>query len=286
MAFWSDKKLLQNLPTVIFPSDASKIDVSGYKLSVGDQIYVTKDLDSKAEQTVINLSSNSIKEIPAGQFALIRTKEKISIPLNAIGFISVRAKTKFKGLINVSGFHVDPGYSDYLIFSVFNAGPKAIPVKENDDIFLIWFADLNEDNSKAKGDCGFDQGIPSDFIGHLNLQVDSTAALGSKLDGFENEVAQFKRWTYPIIAIIAATVVGIGWWGIQSIYDLKIDAEVSQSQSTDMSKSIEDLRTQYQELRLNLDSQKNLGSQKQTIESINDRLTNIEKKLVSPKSAK
>src|SRR5690606_30973506 len=124
----------------------------------GDQIYVTKDLDSKAEPTVINLSPNSIKEIPAGQFALIRTKEKISIPLNAIGFISVRAKTKFKGLINVSGFHVDPGYSDHLIFSVFNAGPKAIPVKENDPIFLIWFADLNEDNSRPKGDCGFDQG--------------------------------------------------------------------------------------------------------------------------------
>ena len=48
--------------------------------------------------------------IPPGQFAFLLTEEVVSVPPDALAFISIRAKTKFRGLVNVSGFHVDPGY--------------------------------------------------------------------------------------------------------------------------------------------------------------------------------
>ena len=43
-----------------------------------------------------------------------------------MAFISIKAKLKFRGLVNVSGFHIDPGYRGKIIFAVFNAGPQPI----------------------------------------------------------------------------------------------------------------------------------------------------------------
>lgn len=54
--------------------------------------------------------------IPKGQFALLITEEIVKVPNNALAFISFKAKYKYKGLINVSGFHVDPGWYGKLTF--------------------------------------------------------------------------------------------------------------------------------------------------------------------------
>jgi hypothetical protein len=43
--------------------------------------------------------------IPPGQFAFLLTKEVVSVPADALAFISIRVKTKFRGLVNVSGWH-------------------------------------------------------------------------------------------------------------------------------------------------------------------------------------
>jgi dCTP deaminase len=48
------------------------------------------------------------------------------------------------GLINVSGFHVDPGFYGKLIYAVYNAGPSEIHLSRGTEMFLIWFADLDK----------------------------------------------------------------------------------------------------------------------------------------------
>ena len=60
-----------------------------------------------------------------GQFAFLLTDEIVEVPDSAMALISIKAKIKWRGLINVSGFHVDPGFKGRLIFSVYNAGPGA-----------------------------------------------------------------------------------------------------------------------------------------------------------------
>ncbi|MGI4742816.1 MAG: dCTP deaminase domain-containing protein [Janthinobacterium lividum] len=106
MSFLSNKRLLQILPTCINPYDPGRIESGAYELSMGNEYFTTnaetatKTLLSEREQFVIE----------PGQFALLITKETISIPASNLGFISVKAGVKFRGLINVSGFHVDPGF--------------------------------------------------------------------------------------------------------------------------------------------------------------------------------
>jgi dCTP deaminase len=283
MTFWSDIKLRENLNKVISPADQTKVDISGYRLSVGEKIFITKDIDKNSEPTSVSLMIESYREIPSGQFALISTQEKVTVPKNSIGFISMRAKTKFKGLINVSGFHVDPGYSDHLVFSVFNAGPKPIPIQKGDDIFLIWFADLDQENEKSKGNCGLNGAIPSHFISDLNLQVDSAAGLAKNFRSIQDKLDLAKAWGLFLAGLLIAFLT----WVLSTINNLDVQSKIFESNIEVSSKLDEDLRDQLQSLKLKVadqsaaltNSTSDYDAQKKIFIEVNKRLESIEEKL-------
>lgn len=75
---------------------------------------------------------------------MLYAMEFVSVPDHAVGFISVRTSEKFKGLVNVSGFHVDPGFKGHLKFSVYNAGNNCICLDYESECFLLWFCSLDK----------------------------------------------------------------------------------------------------------------------------------------------
>ena len=109
-----------------------------YELGVGPEAYIT------SKPTTRPTSARCQGQIPPGQFGLLITRETVYVPDNAIAFISIRAGIKFQGLVNVSGFHVDPGYRGQLKFAVYNAGSMDIVLDQDERVFMIWYADLNE----------------------------------------------------------------------------------------------------------------------------------------------
>lgn len=158
MAFWSSNKLLseQSIHNLIQPFEDDEVEQSSYTLHIGNEVFVTKDhrnSDSRHVRTKLKLNQDF--EIPAGQFAFLLTCETVKVPKNAIAFISMKAKIKHRGLINISGFHVDPGYDGKLLFSVYNAGPSSIRLNQGQPCFLIWYADLDSDDDRAKKQDGF-----------------------------------------------------------------------------------------------------------------------------------
>ncbi|NIF07102.1 deoxycytidine triphosphate deaminase [Chryseobacterium sp. Tr-659] len=121
--------------------DESRVEQACYALSLGVEAYRTDNKDRKIE----NLTEiNRTVEINPGQFALLMTKEFVNVPQDMLAFISIKAKNKLKGLVNVSGFHVDPGFRGRLLFSVYNAGPSTITLQTGDPYFLIWFTELDK----------------------------------------------------------------------------------------------------------------------------------------------
>src|SRR5579871_626257 len=99
--------------------DASRIKQAAYELTLGEEVYRT---DSKtADAEILDGKKKKRVKINPGQFALLLTAEKVRVPEDMIAFISIKAKIKLRGMINVSGFHVDPGWNDHLLFSVYNA---------------------------------------------------------------------------------------------------------------------------------------------------------------------
>src|SRR5882724_2673185 len=125
MSFWSGEKLIQNR-SVITNFATDQVDANAYNLRMGQSFFRTADGTNEAVQTKILLSERQPFVIPAGQFAFLLSRETINVPANAMAFISMRTGIKFKGLINVSGFHVDPGYSGKLVYAVFTASPLPV----------------------------------------------------------------------------------------------------------------------------------------------------------------
>lgn len=215
MAFWSGEKLAQRLPGLISTFDPKNLDCASYQLSVGDQVFATSDKFASSAPTdplvsVLGNSPNNILRIRPGQFAFIMTKESVSVPNDALALISMRAKYKFKGLINVSGFHVDPGWQGKLLFSVYNAGPAEVIIQLDDPMFLIVYADL--DCSSAKVYTGGSKGqtqIKADLLQNMTEQVFSplmlqrqVEVLGESVRSVETTATTWKNVTFVITSVL------------------------------------------------------------------------------------
>ena len=144
--FWSGFKLKQNIKTLLpnYKGEGNNIDCASIALTSGSEVYITpsSDTDTKVKKILTDEDPQFI--IPKGQFALLITDEIVKVPNEAIAFISFKAKYKYKGLINVSGFHVDPGWRGRLTFSVYNAGPSDVVLEKGNPFALIWYADLDK----------------------------------------------------------------------------------------------------------------------------------------------
>jgi len=218
MAFWSGETLEVRLPE-IFGSDfkKEKIDCSAYTLTVGEEAYITPDhkVSNPSTHTAVKLEEGDHIAIPAGQFGFLLTKESVSMPNHAMAFISMKSKLKFRGLINVSGFHVDPGYTGKLIFSVFNAGPKPLHIKRGDDLFLMWFANLDNANTKKIKKNSPLTSISTDLINGISGEIQSAHSLSEKMTELDRKLndklhnIDKKVIRYTILAgVISAILIG------------------------------------------------------------------------------
>lgn len=142
MPFWSYEKVVDEFkknPALVSSFDTDRLNYGRYYLRLSRAVLVTPD----GTTDVLPPGEGTCVKIPPGQFAILFTLESISVPPYAIGFISVRTSEKIKGLVNVSGFHVDPGFKGHLKFSVYNAGNHCICLDYESECFLLWFCDLD-----------------------------------------------------------------------------------------------------------------------------------------------
>lgn len=217
----ADLTRLQDDFKVVMPFCSSRIKNGAYELSLGTEAYLT-DSESKKVEVLDEINNRQI-DINPGQFALLLTAEKVNIPKDKIAFISIKAGEKLKGLINVSGFHVDPGFNDHLLFSVYNAGPSTIVLNTGEPYFPIWFADLTSEPGIQQGysqeneHFGKLRHIPSKYIEVLKKgELTSPKALFDKIKEVESQLnekivkseekKERNEWLYKILIVLLLTV--------------------------------------------------------------------------------
>lgn len=229
MSFLGVKELraLQAKASIIEPFVGERVKNGSYELSLGGEVYLTDSVSGKVD--LLKPNTNRQVDINPGQFALLLTAEKVNIPKNKIAFISIKAGEKLKGLVNVSGFHVDPGFHDHLLFSVYNAGPSTIVLNCGDPYFPIWFAEISSElnDNEAYGQDNEHFGklnhIPAKYIEFLKRgELTSPKALYDKIKEVEaalnekiiqtNEKTERKDWLYKIaIGLFIAICLKLGW---------------------------------------------------------------------------
>jgi dCTP deaminase len=179
---------------------------------MGRQYYLSAGGAEAATNKLQKLSAGDSLAIPSGQFAVLLTEEIVTVPPGAMAFISIKNGFKSRGLVNVSGFHVDPGFSAPLKFAVFNAGPSTIVIRQGDDCFLIWFADLDrEDREHVKSDGQnrkYSRGIIGDDVASLGGSVETIDVLAKKVRDLERTQFGLKI-LLGFFAILGTTIVAL-----------------------------------------------------------------------------
>jgi dCTP deaminase len=215
MSFWTSEHFLAEGRAVIRPFYPEQVVNCAYELKLGREGYVTS---SKGSRTVLERDGDQLI-IPPGQFALLLSDEQVIVPDNAIGFISIRTKFKLSGLINVSGFHVDPGFRGRLIYSVYNAGGRPALISRGEPAFLFWLASLEEPTTNTyKGSHQGQMSIPNDQISTIGDEHYSPAEVNERLTKVENLVRTASRMVQAIfVAIVGGLIVVAANWGIDQI---------------------------------------------------------------------
>lgn len=221
MSFWSGEKLGARLEKeeLVAPFNSEQLDCAAYQLRLGTQVYVSPGSEAEEPNSVTIRTlweHNAAVTVPPGQFAFLITDERIKVPADAIAFISIRAKLKFRGLVNVSGFHVDPGYSGRIIFSVFNAGPAPVHLQRGEPYFLIWYADLDRTSTMLKAEGGGFSGLSVDLINPIAGEIQSFAGLLHKMKESERKtdekiqrIEKEHQWVRAIGTVLIAIFVGL-----------------------------------------------------------------------------
>jgi len=196
----------------------SSVDCNAYTLKIGREYYVSPvaGSDDAPTRSIKSLTEDEAFQIPPGQFAFLTTEEYVRIPPAAMAFISIKAGLKFRGLINASGFHVDPGFRGALVFSVFNAGPQPVHLKRGMDAFLIWFADLCDsadvaESVKRKKDDEKNgkRGINPDVVTKIAGEIHSFEGLNSRIKATEKSLSDRMHAIEKEQAITKWAAVGI-----------------------------------------------------------------------------
>jgi dCTP deaminase len=176
--------------------DEKCIGQSSYDLRLGGETYV---VGKKAPRKLND--EHPYLVLKPGQFAILTCYEKILLPREIMGFITLRNRYKMQGLVNVSGFHVDPTFHEQLVFAVQNVGATEIRLKYKESTFTIFFAKVegNTDNvEKAKERLG----ITLEDIAQLG---GSTITLGK----LKEEMDQLRRTVFVYAPIVVAATIAL-----------------------------------------------------------------------------
>jgi dCTP deaminase len=193
----------------------SGLDHAGYLLTMGCEVYISPAKTEKRD-SVRQLKEHEAFLIPPGQFAFLLTEEVVKVPDDAFALISLRSKFKFKGLVNVSGFHADPGFYGRLVFAVFNAGPGDVHLRRGEQLFMVTFAGLDEKTVRPRKNTAPQLSISTEIIMPIAGEIQSLAGLKDNIDdvkediderlqAIERDVAIY-RWA---LALILGAIVSI-----------------------------------------------------------------------------
>jgi len=169
-----------------------------YDLRLGKEAYIS------SEKTLRTLAEGDSIVIRPGEFALLMTWEELSMPDSHAAFISLRFSIAIRGLVNISGFHVDPGFKGHLVFSVYNAGPNPVVMRSGDRVFMIIFADL-DGIAQAR-----QQGSAFQEINQLKSEwIASTKGPAVSLLGLNRTVERLSWKVNFLISLLSALIVAL-----------------------------------------------------------------------------
>jgi dCTP deaminase len=207
MPFLAKKEIRDRITAGLIKKDhfqESFLRQASYDLRLGAEIYIV------GEQAPRMLDDDEpYATLPPGQFAILTCYEEITMPRDLIAFISVRSKFKLEGLVNISGFHVDPTFRGRLRFAVQNVGPTDMRIKYLEPTFTIFFAELSSADIELPRDEQKDIEYPQGVTGILLQDVQLLGGNSLSLASLHKEVERLRTLFMIYIPIGVSAIVAL-----------------------------------------------------------------------------
>ena len=179
--------------------DADKNNIKGasYDLRLGDEIYSSGEI-KKLENQNLRLT------IAPYDYALVSSKEEISLPKDVVAHFGLTVGLFCQGIILSNGQQVDPGFRGKLFCLLFNTSNQPVTIKRGAHYATIEFTKMNELASKYKGKY---QG-KEDIIDVLpdNTMLGGLSELKSEIEELKLESRNMQSVYISVIAIMFAAI--------------------------------------------------------------------------------
>ena len=184
--------------------DEKSVNQSSYDLRLGEEVYIVgKRAPERLSEKQPYIS------LPPGQFAVLTCYEILNLPEKIMAFITLRNRFKMQGLINVSGFHVDPTFKGRLVFAVQNIGPNDIRLRYKDPTFTIFFADVDGNNASVR-ESPVRSGILLSDVQQLGASSITLAKLKKDIDSLRTVLLVYAPFAVALVVALLVTLIKLG----------------------------------------------------------------------------
>lgn len=173
-------------------------------LRIGKEAFIS------SEDKIINVEKEKGVKISPGSTGVIQVYEYLTMPGDYMAFLTIRFKHKRKGLVNISGFHVDPGFNGHLTLSVYNAGPSEVFFRYKEPVFTLFFFRLHKSVDKKLVDKMKNhpmKHIPSESVEYLSGPPINLYKLNERLEKLENKVTTYTQILILVGAGLIASII-------------------------------------------------------------------------------
>jgi dCTP deaminase len=184
---------------------------ASYNFRLGNEVITSSRRDKE------DPSRRGLFTIPAGDFALVKTFERVRLSARVAGHIGLRSHYTKKGLDILAGPQIDPGFNGYLVVGLTNLSPRDITIPYKEEFCTVEFYEFTEPVSNPYD--GEYQGQTGIMGKDLELLVDSQGmtfgevikSLGtlSASVGDLSRWVKFLAWAIPTIVVVGLTVIGV-----------------------------------------------------------------------------
>jgi dCTP deaminase len=180
--------------------DEKNVQQASYDLRLGAESYVV----GSDAPLFLSKDKQEYLTIAPGQFALLTCHEVLCVPENLICFISLRNCYKLQGLVNISGFHVDPTHNGRLVFAVNNVGPSDVRLRLMERTFTIFFARVEGVIDEPRDP--FPDRLPLQYVQNLGGSSVTISKLQKELEDLKTKVLMYA----PLgIALLVALLLNL-----------------------------------------------------------------------------
>jgi deoxycytidine triphosphate deaminase len=185
-----DIRLEATQNALITPFFEDHLRGASYDLAAGDRLIIVRP-ESEGGLLWIDLEGQKSWRIPPGRTAILQTLEKLSVPLDMKGRVSLRAWVAAK-LLTSPGGQIDPGYRGYLFLPLVNLGDVPITITYGETIVTAEFVRLSR-NTRPYSDVELDS-IPEDRLPEVPATpVYSHEAMSTLVDQLTTQVRRLER---------------------------------------------------------------------------------------------